>query len=389
MAADQFNPVIFDLGASTVRAGWAGHDNPKIIESSYIGTKSDASIDPLPVRFLNNKRSISDSMEITRVQEYDEESTEWIVRPDRLQSIADTVMYSARGLETNPLERPLFATRPSGALSKDFKKSYFEHFLETVQVPAFFLGDSSVLSLYAVGRISGLCVDSGASGTTVASVKRGVVVDSNTYSFAGDYIDQFILNRVDGLSTLAPPLDSYSESYAYQYRLSLAREIKHSICKCSHHPLPPQVSSTTARSTRSTRKNMPMSSPSGRHQADTQPVSYKLPDGSEVDVGGVQEYAAEQLLLPSGDFPGLVDAITPQLEEDKFVLLTGNGAHFHGLHTRIVNELPPDVNVFPFAQWTHRNHSAFVGASILASLSSFSNLWVTPASYRENGIDRL
>jgi actin-related protein len=115
----------------------------------------------------------------------------------------------------------------------------------------------------------------------------------------------------------------------------------------------------------------------------------KLPDGSEVDVAGVNEYAAETLFCEQEEFLGLTAAVR-QSGESEFVLLTGGSAHFQGLHTRLVNELQQEsLHVFPFAQWTHRMHSSFVGASILASLSSFASLWVTPECYFESGVDRF
>ena len=377
MVLEQFNPLIFDLGSSTVRAGWAGHDQPKFVESSYLGRKSDGSLDPVPYRFLNSKRA-SESVSVERTLHFD--GSEWILDKECLGVLADTLLYSTRGLQNTPLERPVFATIPTGA-SSAIKRSYYEHFIESAEVPAFFVGDSSVLAMYAAGRVSGVCVDIGASALTVARVTRGEIADAGIHATAGDAIDNVILSRVDGIEAGS----NIPESLQEQTRLALAREIKHGACKCSHHALPPPP--TPSGSRRGARK-APLASPT--HKSDH--VAYKLPDGTEIDVGGVQEYAAETLFIATSEYPGLTEAVSSVLadEDDKFVLLTGGSAHFHGLHTRLVHELEASkANVFPFAQWTHRNHSSFLGASILASLSSFASLWVTPSSYLENGVDRL
>lgn len=391
MVSEQFNPVIFDLGSSTVRAGWAGHDQPKIVESSFLGLKSDGGLDPIPLRFLNGKRP-SEPSDVVVTQQYDPESLEWTLSKECLAPLAETIMFSQRGLQANAMERPLFATCPSG-VPVSFKRAYYEHFMEGVQVPAFFLGDSSVLSMYAVGRVSGVCVDVGASATTIARVEKGQIADLDIYSAGGNLIDIFILSRVEGLSSALPGFEA-TESFIDQYRLALAREVKHNACKCSHHALPAlPVSPPATRASRGGRSKTTVLSPSG-HAMD--PVRFKLPDGSEVDVAQVQEHAAEQLFVQQGDFPGLPTALAERLnprESDRFVMLTGGAAHFHGFHSRLVHEVEvltgSSVNMFPFNQWTHRNHSAFVGASILASLSSFGSMWVTPASFRENGIERL
>ena len=382
MVSEQFNPAIFDLGSSTVRVGWAGHDQPKFVESSYLGRKADGAIDPVPLRFL--KRSNSDVAVVERAQEFHHDSMQWQLGSEAMKSLSDTLLYSNRGLNCAPLERPVFVTCPTGAY---FRKEYYEHFLETVQAPAFFIGDSSVLAMYAVGRTSGLCVDVGASALTIAYVDKGKTTDFKTHAFGGDSIDSYILSRVEGI-----------EGSSMEARLALAREIKHNACRCSHHALPPAppIPTTPARSTRG-RKTAPTPSPTSRQIQHGDQTVYKLPDGTEVDVSGIQEYAAECLFTEESEFGGLTNAVTEGLAErrsDGFVLLTGGSAHFPGLHTRLVHELDSALGqgattVFPFAQWTHRVHSTFVGASILSSLSSFSSLWVTPQTLAEVGIDRL
>jgi centractin len=380
MVSEQFNPIIFDLGTSCAKAGWAGHDQPKFVESSYMSRKSDGSVDPIPVRLL--KKPFQDYPKLERVQEYDHDSLSWNISADCMATLADILLYSARGLECSSLDRPLFATCPTEA-SKKLKRMYFEHFMETAQVPAFFLGDTSVLAMYAVGRTSGLCVDIGSSSTTVARVDKGKITNVSTYAFGGDSVDTFILSRVEGI-----------EAPCLQIRQALAREIKHNACRCNHYPLPPApvISPAGTRSSRgSNRKPTVQASP--RHHGEN--VGFKLPDGSDVDISQVNEYAAETVFLASNNYPGLTQAVTRATTggDEEFVLLTGGSAHFQGLHTRLVNELEACSsgvkNVFPFAQWTHRVYSSFVGASILASLSSFASLWVTPECYFESGVDRF
>lgn len=384
MVCEQFNPVIFDLGSSTVRTGWAGHDQPKFVESSYMARRvADGSLDPMPIRFLNGSSNLKKNTELVDVVRAQEYSSEWTLQEDCLASLSDTLLYSSRGLQTNSFERPLLSTCPTDA-PVNFKRKYFEHFMESAQVPAFFLGDTSVLALYASGRTSGILVDIGASATTIATVSKGSVVDSSTYAVGGDSIDQFISNRID----IDTSMIINTESFLENHKLAIVREIKHNSCKCSHHALlPVSPSAPSSRITRGTRK-APITSPSDA-------VMFKLPDGSEIDVSAVHEYAAESLFnsATNCDFPGLSSAILEKSPSD-FILLTGGSAHIQGLHTRLVHEIDAKhgkdaCTIFPFAQWTHRLHSSFIGASILASLSSFASFWVTPSSYLENGVDRL
>ena len=395
VVTDRFNPIVFDLGSSSARVGWAGTDQPKYVESSLMGRKlSDGTIDPSPLRF-GNKKYTEPIDPVRCVSYYD---GEWSIDPEILAPITDTLCFSSRGLNANAFERPIITTCPSTSPSS-YKKILFEHFMETVQAPAFFVGDTSVLSIYATGRVSGICVDIGACATSMSVVDKGQVVQSYTYAVGGDFIDQFVLSRLG--ESISVPMSDMTDNFLLEMKLSTIREIKHAACKCSHHSLPTSQVSPAGRSARNQRKsasgNGSIHSPQGSitgHHAET----FRLPDGTDLDVSSVSEQAAEQLFRNhDGGYPGLSEALKAVLSEasdidDPFVVLTGGSSQFHGLHTRLVHETesmerPPLI--FPFSQWTHRSYSGYVGASILASLSSFASLWVTPSSYSEQGVDRL
>ena len=395
VGTDRFTPIVFDLGSSSARVGWAGSDQPKFVESCLMGRRvSDGGIDPTPLRFSNIAKKYTEPIDPVRCVSYD--GDRWTIDQEILAPLADALCYSQRGLNATAYERPIIVTRPSGA-DNGYKRIMFEHFMESVEAPAFFLGDASVLSIYAAGRVSGICADIGASTTCVSVVDKGQVVTSADYPIGGDFIDQFILSRVG--DSIEVPMTDMTQKFMHEMRLVTVRDIKHSACKCSHHALPMVQASPAGRSGRSQRKattgSTSLQSPhSGTtHQSET----YKLPDGTELDVSSVSEQAAELLFRPQEhNFPGLSECVSSKLSETDdnhpFVLLTGGSAHFHGLHTRLVHELENSQKsplIFPFSQWTHRGYSSFVGASILASLSTFSSLWVTPASYSEHGVDRL
>jgi len=396
MVSDKFNPIVFDLGSSSARVGWAGHDQPKFVESSFLGRKvaTDGSVVSVPLRFSatansSSTRKLLEPVDPYRVCEYRDKSG-WEIDPELLAPMVDTLCYSQRGLHATAHERPLISTCPSGA-SGDYKKAMYEHFMETVQTPAFFLGDSSVLSIYAAGRVSGVCVDIGASCTSITTVDKGSVTACEQFAIAGDYIDRFILTRVPEIP--ANEVSGMTSAYNIQVRLAIVREIKHNGCKCSHHALPPISPGGGSKGGRGQRATRSVSSTSPGN-----PESFKLPDNTEIDISSVSEYAAEILFSSIDKFPGLASAVSEQVADvpdytsPPLVLLTGGSSHFHGLHSRLVHELEHLESkplIFPFMQWTHRNYSGFVGASMLASLSTFASLWVTPTNYSENGVDRL
>jgi actin-related protein len=390
---NRFNPIVFDLGSSSVRVGWAGHDQPKFVESALLGRKvSDNSVDPVPLRFYGSSRKISEPVEPARVVRHIEGPQGWEIDTELLNPIVDTLCYSQRGLQATAHERPLISTCPTTATAT-YKKALYEHFMESVQVPAFFLGDTSILSVYATGRVSGICVDIGASHTTVAKVDKGLVTNCNEHYIGGDYIDSFILSRLPEVGSATPDIPGMTAAYNEHTRLALVHEIKHNGCKCSHHALPPiSPSSTQQRTGRNPRRSTTTTSPHGNAESCT----FKLPDNTEIDISSVVEYAAEQIFTQTDVVKNIADRLTTldseTPETPPLVLVTGGSSHFHGLHTRVSHELEKHACksiLFPFTQWTHRNYSGFVGASMLASLSTFASLWVTPNNYSENGVDRL
>ena len=70
------------------------------------------------------------------------------------------------------------------------------------------------------------------------------------------------------------------------------------------------------------------------------------------------------------------------------IVLSGGGAAFPGMAGRLSNELrclaPSSVRVNVIAPPEQR-YAAWIGGSILASLSSFQHMWITKMDYEEVG----
>lgn len=70
------------------------------------------------------------------------------------------------------------------------------------------------------------------------------------------------------------------------------------------------------------------------------------------------------------------------------VVMSGGTTMFPGIDTRLESELkalaPASVHVKVFAP-PERKYSVWIGGSILSSLSSFSQMWITKEEYDERG----
>ncbi|KAF6741718.1 actin family [Ephemerocybe angulata] len=131
-------------------------------------------------------------------------------------------------------------------------------------------------------------------------------------------------------------------------------------------------------------------------------TTYQLPDGQDVILGNERSRAPEVLFQPSiagKDEAGLHEAIygainkcDPELRHVLYrnIVLTGDTALLPGLVQRVQREiaaLAPDgmkvkVRPPPFGKY-----STWIGGSILASLSTFQDLWVTKQDYGEGGAE--
>jgi len=161
-------------------------------------------------------------------------------------------------------------------------------------------------------------------------------------------------------------------------------------------------------------------------------VPYELPDGTVVDIGIERFQIPELLFDPSPlDFgnPELIDlktlmtsnfllsnykgdSLTSLINDSIFrcdaethtsllsnIILAGGSSAFEGMPERLKNELEnvihkfaPGVKVRMMANGTNERHlSAWLGGSILASLGTFHEMWISKKEYLDIGqtvIDR-
>lgn len=128
--------------------------------------------------------------------------------------------------------------------------------------------------------------------------------------------------------------------------------------------------------------------------------SYELPDGQVITIGSERFRAPEILFQPS--FLGressgvheisnkcvLACDIDIRREMYENVVLSGGTTMFSGLKERLSSELSKmvssSVRVRVQAE-AGRKYSVWIGGSILSSLASFQNMWITRNEYDETG----
>lgn len=139
-------------------------------------------------------------------------------------------------------------------------------------------------------------------------------------------------------------------------------------------------------------------------------VTYELPDGQEISIGTPRFTIPEVLFKPS-----LAESLKMSAHEDSLalpqivvdsinkcdidvrrelfnsILLTGGSSLFGSLQKRLeedLQQLVPSVMKFKVtaqANTVERRYSAWIGGSILASLGTFQQMWLSKAEYKEYG----
>jgi len=243
-------------------------------------------------------------------------------------------------------------------------------FMETFSVPAFYQANTSVLSLYASGRTTGVVLGCGDT-TTAVCVKEGFALPHSCLpaEFGGrdltDYAMKILTERGYSFTTTA--------------EREIVRDIKE---KLSYVALDFEGEMATASASSSLEK------------------SYELPDGQVITVGNERFRVPECLFQPSfigRESAGIHELIynsimkcDVDIRKDLYgnVVLSGGSTMFSGIADRLQKEL---VNLAPSTMKIkviappERKYSVWIGGSIMASLSTFQQLWVSKEEYDESG----
>ena len=128
--------------------------------------------------------------------------------------------------------------------------------------------------------------------------------------------------------------------------------------------------------------------------------TYELPDGNIITVGSERFRCPEVLFQPSfigKEASGIHDTTFQSImkcdvdiRKDLYgnVVLSGGTTMFPGIADRMQKEIsalaPPTMKIKIIAP-PERKYSVWIGGSILASLSTFQQMWITKQEYDESG----
>ncbi|XP_045402438.1 actin-related protein T2 [Lemur catta] len=367
-----FNPcvldtpaVIFDNGSGLCKAGLSGEIGPRHVISSVVGHPKFkiSSAGTSQKKYFVGEEALY-KYDVLHLCYPIERGlvTGW----DDMERLWKHLFEWELGVKS--CDRPVLMTEPS-LNPRENREKTAEVMFENFNVPAFYLSDQAVLALYASACVTGLVVDSGDGVTCTVPVFEG-------YSLPHAVSKLYVAGR-DITELLTQLLLAGGRAFPCLLDKALVDDIKEKLCYVALEP---------------------EKEPCRRPEEVLR--EYKLPDGSVVSIGDQLYQAPEALFAPEQlgiQNPGLSRMVSSSItkcdadiQKTLFgeIVLSGGSTLFRGLDDRLLRELEqlaakgiPIQITAPPDRW----FSTWIGASIVTSLSSFKQMWVTAADFKEFG----
>lgn len=375
MAADDVQAaVVIDNGTGTIKAGIAGEDGPSHVFPSLVGRPrvhgGEADATTSPSCYVGHAiPPTADMLASVGCPLSRGIVTDW----DDMEVLWNHALHNE--LRVSPKDHPVFFTEPALNLKSNRERT-IQLMFEALGCLAAYISSQPVLSLYASGRTTGIVVDSGEGVTHVAPVYEGYAFPptSARLELAGGDITQHLswLLAAEAPASIISP--------------DVAKAVKEKLC---------YIALDVEEESQKQQENQP---------------TFDLPDGTQLALTQAARFQAPEILFGqlsadaqsrrgslgcsnSNIISTMYDCIMKSdvdLRKELYsnVVLTGGTTLLEGFADRVARELtalaPSSVHVKTVAP-AERQFSAWIGGSILSSLSTFQTMWITREEFDESG----
>ncbi|TCD71330.1 NuA4 histone acetyltransferase subunit [Steccherinum ochraceum] len=422
---DEVAATVIDIGTATLRAGYAGDDTPKAVIPTYYGyTTTEGSNGDGDVTMGEAEGENAPPKSASKVNMFvgNYGPSVWrhgmeITHPVKNSMIEDfaaipaLITHAFRDVMRCEIsDHPVLVTEPAWNTTAN-RERMAEIMFEEFNVPAFYIANTGVLNAFAAGKGSALVIDIGRSTASVTPVVDGFVLRKGlTHSGLPQLVEANAQHILTNPGANRPGIQL----------------LPHQLISSKQAVEPGAAPRFTLREDRATG-----TTDTWRNWYESREVEdwvqsvggvldqgwneqaavtrgarhYEFPTGYNYYFGPERFNIGEQFFTHSASLasknqnlplplPTLISTSLAACDQDLRqvlvgnVVLTGGGSLFSGLSDRLANELQrnfPHVKIHAPGNPSERRFGAWLGGSILASLGSFQQLWVSKEEWQEHG----
>lgn len=395
---DEVSSLVFDLGTFNHRIGYSGEDSPKCVYQPIIGVNSD--------KYYFNEYGLRYNKPGTKV--YSCMNLDGTIKDiDMFGKILDNLLKESMTLDLT--DHPVLFSEPS-LHNKENRIKITEYMFEKYKIPAIYICKNAVLSGFSCGRSTCLVFDSGHNITYAVPVNEGYALQKCLIknNIAGDYITQLLEKKLNSKNIVINPfyafkrekngdqfkttfinneeLKLYDKSYETFWKREIVRDIKEACLITNDEPLKYDSEKDIF---------IPTSIP--------QELIYDLPDGNTINLVEDRNTILERMFNPIKDIEGFSgyhqmvnEAISKadlEIKKELYsnIFLCGGNTLFSGFAERFQKQISSSnkqlfkLKIITHPSNTERKFSTWIGGSILSSLGTFHQLWLSKAEFEEHG----